>query len=572
MARPGVEPQQIMQRTDFQNALQVTSMRDLAQLVNGNVNLARGDFPYGPLSPLKEMGTDYEKELGARRWQYPVGQNVWYIPRTNEQVSFDELRNFGELYDIARIGIQVRKEEIQGLDHDWVVREEYEEGADEHYADEITRVKKFWEKPDRKEEFGEWIALLIDDVLVIDALALHLQMTRDGKDIYALRYTDGALIHPIIDNLGEVYGHQQIIYGVPRTAYIDAAYAGLMPDVDKIKTSDIFPAQQLIYKVKVRKARSLYGFPPIEQVVMTINQAIRKQIQDLSYFTDTNVPSGIVGLPDNVTLDQALSFQQDFDALLAGEPRMRARLKFIPGVSGSSVHEFRPFTTDIAYDEFLMKRTLAALGVTPQEIGFTEQINRSTGELQENVQFRRSTIPLTNYFDFGVFNPVTNRFLHAPMIRHSWEISETEDALKEAQTHEIMVRNGRETIDEWRKADGQDAVGIDKPFILAGSQLASLDAFRSQVQPPIEESSANPEMTKQLNQWKENSIKRVKQGKLPRVDFTTTAVPDDVRKQLAKALPQAQSPADVRAVFSEIATDSASRFARAFEKFERALG
>ncbi len=64
---------------------------------------------------------------------------------------------------------------------------------------------------------------------------------------------------------------------------------------------------------------------------MTINQALRKQVTDLTWFTDGNTPEGFVSMPDGLMkLEEARAFEDDFNALLAGNDKQRRRLRFLP--------------------------------------------------------------------------------------------------------------------------------------------------------------------------------------------------------------------------------------------------
>ncbi len=465
-------------------AVTVTSLKEAAAQLSGHASRAGGvgnsAFPFGPLSPLRPMGQPAEQQAGPRRWQYPIGANIQYIPRTGEQVSFAELRNFARLYDVARICIQVRKEELQGIQWDITAQEE---GREDEFAVEIAEERKFWAKPDRKSTFDDWCGLLLEDIFVVDAMTIHKQRTRAGE-LYALRAIAGDTIHPVIDEVGETYGYQQIIYGVPRTAYIDPDYAAAFPDADKVR--NIFPISELIYRPRVLMPDSVYGFPPLEWVIVTVNQALRKQIADLKYYTEGNMPDVLLPMPDGTTIEQTLAFQEDFDALLKGNPNQRfGMLHFLPGgIDPGKAKEFRPFTTETAWDEMLLKKTCAAFGLSPQEIGFTADVNRATGEMQENVQYRRSIEPITQFLE-SLFTDIIGTDHQRPFLKFTFHVKgEKEDELKTAQTDEVYARIGATSVDEIRsRRKLGDPWGIDRPYVITTAGpvdlMRSLDASRA---------------------------------------------------------------------------------------------
>lgn len=559
-----------------QQAVRVSDLSEMAQRVTGQQQANSSAFPFGPLSPLPPHGTVQEQSLGPRRWQYPVGANVQFTPRQSEQVSFEALRNFARLYDVARICIQVRKEELQGLA--WKITTK-DDGREDEFRTQIAEVTNFFQKPDRRNTFDDWLGLLVEDIFVIDALTLHKQFTR-GKELHALRVVDGATIHPVIDEVGDIYGYQQIIYGVPRTAYIDAQYATAMPDVEKTKA--IFPLSQLIYRPRVQIPDSLYGFPPLEWVIMSVNQALRKQVSDLTWFTEGNTPEGFISMPDGVMgLEQAKAFEDDFNALLAGNDKMRRRLRFLPWNATITIP--RAFTTDTAWDEFLLKKTCAAIGVSPQEIGFTADVNKATGEMQENVQSRRSTEPLTQFFESMLTEVIELDFGYTEL-KFSFHVQRAEeDILKIAQADEIYIRSAATSIDEVRsKRNLGKPFGIDRPFITTPLGVTYLDdalgthgsdnvevatksgegrvfteaELREAARAEKERTGKSAEQLiaekSALQQWRENSLNRIKQGKRPKLEFESDALSADTRERIVRKLQGAQTADEVRSVFDAI--------------------
>ena len=66
-------------------------------------------YPLAPLEPER-----------VRVWDYPVGVNTIYTPRSYEPISFEELRRLAEAHDITRLAIETRKDQLEKLD--WAIR------------------------------------------------------------------------------------------------------------------------------------------------------------------------------------------------------------------------------------------------------------------------------------------------------------------------------------------------------------------------------------------------------------------------------------------------------------------
>jgi hypothetical protein len=52
----------------------------------------------------------------VRLWDFPVGYNTIYTPRSFEAIGFEELRALADSHDITRLAIETRKDQIEKLD------------------------------------------------------------------------------------------------------------------------------------------------------------------------------------------------------------------------------------------------------------------------------------------------------------------------------------------------------------------------------------------------------------------------------------------------------------------------
>ncbi len=69
---------------------------------------------------------------------------------------------------------------------------------------------------------------------------------------------------------------------------------------------------------------------------------------------------------------------------------MRAKV-LPPGASFESLRGDDPL---VEFDRFLLNVTVASFGLTMDELGFTETSNRSVGESQQSVVYRRAVAPI----------------------------------------------------------------------------------------------------------------------------------------------------------------------------------
>lgn len=159
--------------------------------------------------------------------------------------------------------------------------------------------------------------------LVTDAPALEVRQNRGG-DIIALDYVDGATFKVLIDDTGRrplppAPAYEQVIHGRPwvlaTEGRVDSEY----------RDKPLFD-QQIIYMPRNPRGAHGYGFPPVEQILITINTALRRETMQLAHFTNSNVPAGMATSPEGWSPDQVKQYQDWFDNLLSGNLGERTKV------------------------------------------------------------------------------------------------------------------------------------------------------------------------------------------------------------------------------------------------------
>jgi len=135
----------------------------------------------------------------VRLWDFPVGYNTTYTPRSYERTGFDELRALAESHDITRLAIETRKDQIEKLE--WTIKSRDDRNPAADAASRIERLTEFWSTPDGEQPFATWLREALEDVLVLDAPAFEIRRNRGG-DIIGLDVVDGSTIKVLIDDTG----------------------------------------------------------------------------------------------------------------------------------------------------------------------------------------------------------------------------------------------------------------------------------------------------------------------------------------------------------------------------------
>lgn len=450
-----------------------TSLSELSRRVGVAWNLLMGR-PFSPGVPVEPLpGT--QNQL-PRQFQFTVAQNTQRMPRgENPQYTpFSQLRQLATSYDIAALCIATRVEQVQGLQ--WsIVPKDKRKQADTKVMNRVEALTQWWKYPDRVNDFASWIGMLIYDVMSVDAMTLYRRRTRSGH-LYALEVVDGATMKPIIDSRGRTVGYQQVLWGETVSDY-SRAYA------DSPDEQLFFTPHDVIYRPRYQRSFTPYGFPPTEWVIVRINTALRKQSVDLAHFTDGNVPNMLASPPDGaLDPNQLREFEELFNADLAGNDRARSRIKFVP--FNLNLRELMPFNYSTEVDRWMMNVTVAAFGVTPSELGFTEDVNRATALAQESITYRRGIEGISSWLK-NMFDRLLADDFRSPDLEWQWHFGKADDRMLLAQLDQIYSGMGVISPEEVRAlrfgnvlegpSPAAEAAGVGKPTqqMLGADKLSS---------------------------------------------------------------------------------------------------
>ncbi|GIK83029.1 MAG: hypothetical protein BroJett024_41340 [Alphaproteobacteria bacterium] len=400
-----------------------------------------GRFPgwFGPGEPLRPLVPEAEREtVAGRQFDYPFGVNLRTTPRAGETVAFAEMRALADNYDLLRLVIETRKDQLAKLE--WNIRPKRTGAAEDGRCKQIS---EFFASPDREHDWDAWLRMLLEDMLVIDAATLYPRMTRGGE-LYALEPVDGATIKRVVDAHGRTPmppdpAYQQVLKGMPAIDYT---------------------REELVYRPRVVRTAKLYGYSPVEQVIMTTQIAMRRQLSQLEFFTMGTMPDALVSVPKEWTADQIAQFQTYFDAMLEGNTGERRKLRFVP--DGTLFKETKPAPLKDEFDEWLARVVCFAFSVSPQP--FIREMNRATAETAQDAAMQEGLAPVQLWVK-NLVDSMIARFWKAPDLEFRWYEEDTPDPLSQAQVAQIYVAAkvlhpdevradlGRAPLTEEQKAD-----------------------------------------------------------------------------------------------------------------------
>ncbi|HEX3973199.1 MAG TPA: phage portal protein, partial [Stellaceae bacterium] len=421
-------------------------MRSAGYVLTGNAPAAW----FGPQQPLPPQAPP---DVAGRQFDYPFGFNLAVTPRGQERTGFDELRGLADSYDLLRSVIETRKDQMERLT--WRIRPRAFVQTGSTGDPRLSTLTQFFHCPDRRHGWATWLRMLLEDLLVIDAPALYKRRTRGGA-LYALELLDGATIKRLIDDWGRTPlppapAYQQILKGVPAVDYA---------------------ADELIYAPRNPRVHKAYGFSPVEQVQMSVNIALRRQIYQLQYYTEGNVPEALIGVPENWNPDQIRQFQAYWDSLNAGDTAERRHAKFVPGGVAKTFVPVREPAMKDAFDEWLARIVCYVFSVPPS--AFTGQVNRATADTAQDVALSEGMAPLQLWVKHIVDGVLAEDFA-SPDLEFAWDQDKDTDPAATASIASDYVKSGIKSINEIRAELGLPPVkGGEVPKIQTAQGLMPL--------------------------------------------------------------------------------------------------
>lgn len=367
-------------------------------------------------------------------WRFPIAANTFPVDRTNqnpEVPSFQQLRNLAKLYNGVTLCERCWLDLVPRMKLKIELKPEYiAAGADpKDYQAEISYFMSWFESPDKQHDLHSWIRMALREQTQVDELYIYKRKKRGGG-LYAMELVAGDQIKPLLDDWGKIpqppsYAYQQYPWGIP------GAW---------------FRSDELIHYQESPAADNPYGQSRIERIIMLVNQALRKQKKDLSHFTEGNIPQGMMLVPENATWtpDQIDSFEQAWNALLAGNATQQVRMRFTQ--PGMTYQPFEQYTLDPTFDKFILNIAVSSYGMSMQDVAFTEDIHKSSGDSQQNVLYRRTIDPLAVIYAGFITQAINADFdpdLQGEMFQASFGgYEESEDITALAGAYVSLVGSG----------------------------------------------------------------------------------------------------------------------------------
>ena len=309
------------------------------------------------------------------------------------------------------------------------------------------KVREFFASPDQFHDWHDWLRMLIEEMLVTDAATIYPRPNAGGGT-YGFDIVDGSTIKRVIDGFGRTPmspapAYQQVLKG--------------MPVVD-------YTVDELVYRMRNPRVSRLYGCSPVEQIVLTVNIALRREVNTLSFYTEGNTPDLLIGTPPTWTPANIKDMQEWFDSVCVGQSKKAA--KFIPG--GMTPYDTKSHDLKDEFDEWLARIVCFAFSISPTP--FIKAVNRATAETAHQQALEEGLAPMMLWVK-GTIDLLIAKYLGFPDLEFKWEEEESIDPLIAAQIAQIYVAEGIVTADEVRADLGREPLTAEQKAELAPPPL-----------------------------------------------------------------------------------------------------
>lgn len=416
-----------MAKNDFSAGKRILPMNAIAPMnAHGIRDLNPNTYWFSALEPTTVIAPPGYK---PRQWGFTPGANLIWEPKGDSPITFAQLRELADGWDILRLMIEQRKDELCAQTFEIrAKRQPGETNADQKQRNlkdpTVQGLNQFFIKPDGVHPFKSWLRMWLEDMIVVDAVALWFARDSKGKT---------ATIHPLAgDTINRELTDQGLTPPPPSVAYQQVVYG--YPTWN-------FTTDDLIYFMANERTNKRYGYSKVEQIILTINIGLRREIFQLNYYTDGNVPEAMVFLPSDLPIDRVKEVQDWFDISLAGDLAKRRRITFLPGYgSGDQAKPNVVFPKETLLkdemDVWLVQIAAYCIGVSAQP--FLKMMNRASAEEANDAASIGGLQPDVNRV-VSVLNLCLDKMGYGDDYEFTAQATREPDILKQAQADNILV-------------------------------------------------------------------------------------------------------------------------------------
>jgi len=415
-----------------------------------NKNINKSSASSSPIS----IDKSYEPSMAKSMTAYLPTYKAENLYGQSQEAGFEYklpssmLRKMYERNVVVRAAIDTIINEV--VSANWVIKPvkedvELDEGKKKEQQEAIDKITNFLHHPnENRESFRYVLEKMMWDLLIYDAGVLEKVRNMGGDKLKELYAIPGDTIKIKVDEHGKLLGYWQVIPG-----------SKWQPK--------FFGPDDLTYIIMNPRSHTPYGFSPLHTLENMVTAFLYSEHYNIKYFENNATPRGIleVGTMNETQLDRFREYwrqehiQQPHRVMVLSNPYAhegKGGVKWVPLAMSSKDMEL------MQYLNWLMKMILMVFGVTPSEVGWTEDTARAPGmgQMLQSQAFKNKAIyPMMQRIStFLTEEVILEEFDRKDLKFEFVEEQSAQDKLIKAQLDTLLVNAGIMTVDEIRKERG----------------------------------------------------------------------------------------------------------------------
>jgi hypothetical protein len=391
-------------------------------------------------------------------------------------VGYDTLRRASRSVHIVRICITTLKE--------MVTKTKWQVGPKDPLADEdklkgqIEEVTKLLRKPNPRDTWRTFLDKTLEDLLAVDAVAWEKVRFPDG-DLAELYHVDSTTIHPVFDEHGLTDIEIPLFTEKGGLTQLPASYLQVLnySQYGGPESGDIVAAwpkeDMALYHMHPQGTLEGFGFglSPIESVLSVVANILNADNYNGTYFEEGSFPPVILQLMGQVNERDLEAYREYLLGELSGNFHRPA---VMAGAEEIKVHNLKDLTQRdmqfMEYQNFLARLMSAAYGLSPQDIGITDEVgSKNVAEVQKDLSQKKGYKSILHLVKEQINLIIEEDFGYTD-IEFDFVSDDTIEPKDLADIVDKRLKQGTMTLNEAREAYG------DTPFGTWASEPALLSS------------------------------------------------------------------------------------------------
>jgi len=399
--------------------------------------------------------------------------------------------------------IKTLKDEVSSVRYDIFLKEDYSQDGFMIDEEAKMQIKHFFRHPNKNgESFEHLLRSWVEDICEVDS-GVGVKVFNQKGEFSQLFARDGGTFLKNPDIYGYMGDRVDIV--VPPTTTL--LTGGLPGDVEKSvldsfeKGTDYanffrnqqyddlyrekaayfqygwtagarpvpFGKREIIYMISNPRTDNIYGRSPIEILHDTILTLVYGGEYNLDFYLNNNTPAGFMSV-EGASTEQLKAWREQLQSQFMFEDTYgNTKKKHFKSVFTNLPVKHVPIQLTskdmevIEQQKWFTKLVWTCFGVTPTEMGFTEDVNKAVAVVDDKVVKRKAVRPLLSVLQYHINTFLMPEFGH-PELEFRFIDYDLDEDIKQHQLYESQIRMGLKSANEIRTEElGLEALEEKEP-------------------------------------------------------------------------------------------------------------